>query len=201
MVFLAQMTSENWFCERSCYRASRLRSRARIAVRREKWPRCEGWSNRRATFSMRPHIKALLMVMDHNRREFYALRLGHVYLSAGGYLSSRAIGERWQRRFSLLFLLHFLCDRLRCLCRLDWLAHPKSVRAINGTGKILECGIIHHKTQSGSRGLMINPKYWLDFKNALEAHWNELQDRNHKDLPKNFFKRARRINLLRFRDK
>src|SRR6266446_397373 len=39
---------------------------------------------------------------------------------AATHLSSRAIGERWEGRFSwLLFLLHFFCDRLRCWCRLD----------------------------------------------------------------------------------
>jgi len=41
-------------------------------------------------------------------------------------LSSRAIGNRWEGRLSwLLFLLHFLCDRLRRLCRLDLTCAPK----------------------------------------------------------------------------
>jgi hypothetical protein len=34
---------------------------------------------------------------------------------ATAHLKSRAIGDRWQRRFFGLFLLRFLCDRLRGL--------------------------------------------------------------------------------------
>jgi hypothetical protein len=34
---------------------------------------------------------------------------------ATAHLKSRAIGDRWHRRFFGFFLLRFLCDRLRCL--------------------------------------------------------------------------------------
>jgi hypothetical protein len=41
-------------------------------------------------------------------------------------LHSRAIGERWYRCFFwLLFLVLFLCDRLRCLCSLYLACTPK----------------------------------------------------------------------------
>jgi hypothetical protein len=41
------------------------------------------------------------------------------------HLHSRTIGERWYRGFFGLFLLRFLCDRLRCLWVLDLACTPK----------------------------------------------------------------------------
>jgi hypothetical protein len=112
---------------------------------------------------------------------------------------------------------HIVYDDLRCGLAHEYVIKRKSftilntakemsdedisrirIRASDGTKKILECGIIHDKTEKGGRWVIVNPKYWLDFKNALEAYWNELQVRNNKDLRKSVFKRARKINLLRF---
>jgi hypothetical protein len=50
---------------------------------------------------------------------------GELSWKSATHLHSRAIGERWYRRFFGLFLLRFLCDRLRCLCRLDLACTPK----------------------------------------------------------------------------
>jgi hypothetical protein len=70
---------------------------------------------------------------------------------------------------------------------------------LSGTKVRIQCGVIHAKIGASTNAwFIVNPKYWLDFKNALEAYWNELQDRNNKDLRQNFFKRARQINLLGF---
>ena len=44
---------------------------------------------------------------------------------AATHLHSRAIGERWYRGFFGLFLLRFLCDRLRCLWMLDLACTPR----------------------------------------------------------------------------
>jgi hypothetical protein len=70
---------------------------------------------------------------------------------------------------------------------------------VNGVRTKCQCGILYSKP-TGGRGawLIINPKYWLDFKDALEIYWKELNDEKNRELRRNSFKRAREINFLEF---
>lgn len=69
---------------------------------------------------------------------------------------------------------------------------------ISGVDIPSSTGIMH--TWEGKRGVwhFIDPKYWLDFKNALEQYKNEINNPRNRELRRNFFLRARKINFLKF---
>jgi hypothetical protein len=69
---------------------------------------------------------------------------------------------------------------------------------LQGVRSKISCGLIHvRSSRSKSAWMVVNPKYWLDFRNALDDYWAELNDKSNKALRAAFFKRARNINFLR----
>lgn len=70
---------------------------------------------------------------------------------------------------------------------------------LDGTQVNIATGVVFKKDTNGKgHWLIIDPLYWLDFKIALDKYWQEICDENNIDLRKNFFKRAREINLKNF---
>lgn len=72
--------------------------------------------------------------------------------------------------------------------------------AIDIAGVRTQClaGIIHSWEQGKGVWHFIDPKYWLDFRRALERFLTEIQNPRNRDLRRNFFRRARAINFLQF---
>jgi hypothetical protein len=71
--------------------------------------------------------------------------------------------------------------------------------SINGVKRNINCGVMHVKlNKRAGAWLIINAKYWLDFRNAIEKYYEDLNIEKNKDLRKNFFQRARQINFLNF---
>ncbi|MGI8426848.1 MAG: hypothetical protein ACR2M4_09725 [Actinomycetota bacterium] len=71
---------------------------------------------------------------------------------------------------------------------------------LDGTTSKCTSGVVYSKSATGKGSwLIIDPKYWLDFKNALESYWNQINDKKNTDLQKLFFKRARQVNFLEFK--
>jgi hypothetical protein len=71
--------------------------------------------------------------------------------------------------------------------------------SVNGIKNTVNCGVMHVKLNKRTGAwLIINAKYWLDFRNAVEKYYEELNTEETKDLRKNFFQRARQINFLNF---
>jgi hypothetical protein len=72
---------------------------------------------------------------------------------------------------------------------------------INIAGKmtICKCGIIHQPTKN-RKGYwhFVNGKYFIDFKRAVERFISEIQAESSPRLNRNFFARARQINLAHF---
>ena len=69
---------------------------------------------------------------------------------------------------------------------------------INGTQTLCTAGIMH--TWEHRKGIwhIIDPKYWLDFRRALDLYTSEIQNTNNRVLRNNFFIRARQINFIEF---
>lgn len=69
---------------------------------------------------------------------------------------------------------------------------------INGVTTACVAGVMH--SRDGSRGVwhFVDPKYWLDFKLALENYLNEIRNPANNVLRRNFFTRARQINFNQF---
>jgi hypothetical protein len=71
---------------------------------------------------------------------------------------------------------------------------------VDGTVVPVTAGVLHRWIRRGlGIWCVITPKYWLDFQNALEAYWNQINDPQNAVLRANFFRRAREVNFLRFR--
>jgi hypothetical protein len=62
------------------------------------------------------------------------------------------------------------------------------------TKNIAKCGIIHHK---GSWH-MLNSKYYVDFKRAITKLQNQMKEGRDKVLLRNFFERAKFVNIKHF---
>lgn len=69
---------------------------------------------------------------------------------------------------------------------------------INGNSVRCAAGVIHSWDHRKGVWHFIDPKYWLDFKNAIEQYNSEIRNARNTDLRRNFFRRARRINFLQF---
>lgn len=71
---------------------------------------------------------------------------------------------------------------------------------VNGIKINCSSGVIYVRDKVTGQGSwhIVNPKYWLDFKNALDVYWQEINNPKNKDLRKKFFYRARKINFLKF---
>lgn len=69
---------------------------------------------------------------------------------------------------------------------------------INGNLVKCSCGLLHTWEGSKGRWHIVDPKYWLDFKKALEQYLLEIKDKKNKNIRKNFFIRARKINFVSF---
>lgn len=69
---------------------------------------------------------------------------------------------------------------------------------INGTTVTCETGVIHSWDHRRGVWHFIDPKYWLDFRIALEQYIQEVRNPRNRDLRRNFFRRARSINFLQF---
>lgn len=59
-------------------------------------------------------------------------------------------------------------------------------------------GVIHSWEQNKGVWHFIDPKYWLDFRRAVEQYLVEIRNPVNHDLRRNFFHRARTINFLQF---
>jgi hypothetical protein len=57
-----------------------------------------------------------------------------------------------------------------------------------------------HFWESPNKGVwyFIDPKYWLDFKNALDSYWLEINNPKNKLYAKRLFSRERQVNFLKF---
>lgn len=70
---------------------------------------------------------------------------------------------------------------------------------INGVISEVSCGVVHANIDSRRTAwLIVNSRYWLDFRNGVETLWQELNRRESKILREKFFRRARQINFVRF---
>ncbi len=69
---------------------------------------------------------------------------------------------------------------------------------INGTRQRCAAGVIHSWDHRKGVWHFIDPKYWLDFRIALERYNQEIGNVRNRDLRRDFFRRARRINFLQF---
>ena len=69
-----------------------------------------------------------------------------------------------------------------------------------GNGEVLEASGVMYVKDTASKGywLIVDPAYWLDFKNAVDEYWRQICDKRNIELRKNFFKRAREINFKNF---
>lgn len=70
---------------------------------------------------------------------------------------------------------------------------------INGIRTICAAGIMYSANNRKGVWHIIDPKYWLDFRVALEQYIVDVRNPRNKDLRRNFFNRAREINLLEFK--
>ncbi len=70
---------------------------------------------------------------------------------------------------------------------------------INGKPTSCLCGVIHQKT-GDRKGYwhFVNGKYFFDFKEAIRKYLDELEREISPDLSRNFYARAKQINLKRF---
>lgn len=79
---------------------------------------------------------------------------------------------------------------------------PQQINAlhitINGIRTVCSSGVIH--SWSGSKGTwhIINAKLWLDFRNALDLYWQQVNNSRNRELRRRFFRNARKINFLQF---
>lgn len=70
---------------------------------------------------------------------------------------------------------------------------------INGSLTQCTAGVMHSWENRKGVWHFIDPKYWLDFRIALDHYWNEIQNARDGILRRNFIRRAREINFLEFR--
>lgn len=70
---------------------------------------------------------------------------------------------------------------------------------IGGKTIVCKCGIIHQPTKD-RKGywLFVNGKYFVDFKRAVQRFVGEIEAERSPRLNRNFFARARQINLKHF---
>ncbi|MCL4339155.1 hypothetical protein M1271_05695 [Patescibacteria group bacterium] len=71
---------------------------------------------------------------------------------------------------------------------------------ININGQNIRCiaGVIHSWEHNKGVWRFIDPKYWLDFRRAVEQYLTEVRNPHNRDLRRSFFNRARTINFLQF---
>ena len=69
---------------------------------------------------------------------------------------------------------------------------------INGTSVRCAAGVIHSWNHRKGIWHFIDPKYWLDFRVALDQYIQEVGNPRNRDLRRSFFGRARTINFLQF---
>jgi len=69
---------------------------------------------------------------------------------------------------------------------------------INGTNTRCNAGVIHSWDNSKGVWHFVDPKYWLDFRRALEAYLIDINNPRNQSLRRNFFRRARKVNFLQF---
>lgn len=69
---------------------------------------------------------------------------------------------------------------------------------ISGTQTRCLTGVIHNWDHRKGIWHFIDPKYWLDFRRALELYVRDIQNTRNRDLRRNFFARARKVNFLQF---
>jgi hypothetical protein len=69
---------------------------------------------------------------------------------------------------------------------------------INGIPTICVAGVMHSWENRKGVWHIIDPKYWADFRRALDVYINDIQIATNRDLRRNFFARARRINFIEF---
>jgi len=67
-------------------------------------------------------------------------------------------------------------------------------------GELLETSGVMYVKDSRNKGywLIVDPIYWLDFKNAVDEYWRQICNEKNVELRRNFFKRARDINFKNF---
>ncbi len=70
---------------------------------------------------------------------------------------------------------------------------------INGTQTLCNAGLLHSWDNRKGVWHFIDPKYWLDFRIALEQYLLDIRNPRNRDIRRNFFRRAREVNLLEFR--
>lgn len=70
---------------------------------------------------------------------------------------------------------------------------------IEGKITTCTCGVIHHRTKD-RKGYwhFINGKYFVDFKRAIESYIQEIESEKTAYINRNFFERAKQINLKHF---
>jgi hypothetical protein len=69
---------------------------------------------------------------------------------------------------------------------------------IDSEFKTVTAGIMYSKEGRKEVWRVINLKLWLDFRKAVSEYINDIKDRKNRDLRKNFFERARNINMIEF---
>lgn len=69
---------------------------------------------------------------------------------------------------------------------------------INNVRTQCAAGVIHSWERNKGVWHFIDPRYWLDFRHALEQYIVEIQDPRNRELRRSFFRRARGINFLQF---
>lgn len=70
---------------------------------------------------------------------------------------------------------------------------------INGVQTRCNAGVMYCADNRKGVWHIIDPKYWLDFRIALEQYIVDVENPRNRDLRRNFFSRAREINLLEFK--
>lgn len=69
---------------------------------------------------------------------------------------------------------------------------------INGVQTRCNAGVMYSTNNRKGVWHFIDPKYWLDFRIALEQYIQEVGNPRNRDLRRSFFRRARTINFLQF---
>ena len=69
---------------------------------------------------------------------------------------------------------------------------------INGINTKCVAGVMTSQDHKKGVWHFVDPKYWLDFKIALEQYLKEIVNERNLELRRNFFRRARKINFIEF---
>lgn len=112
---------------------------------------------------------------------------------------------------------HVIYDDLRCGLTHEYAVKRKVFTIYNSNRSLTEAQIngisvriagqtiladmgVKHIWLSPRKGawLFFDPKYWLDFKNAINDYLLEVHNLRNRDIRRNFFRRAREINFLKF---